>query len=62
MRGVDLPCLLAPDRDALMAAADERFDTVQSGISNHRAALWSQVRTAFRQNIDETDEAKVCML
>lgn len=33
---------------------------MQSGIQNHRSALWNQVRTAFRSNVNETDEAKVC--
>ena len=32
---------------------------MQSGIVNHRAALWTQVRNAFRKNLDETDEEKV---
>ena len=35
---------------------------LQSGIDNHRTALWTQVRTAFRSNINETDENKVRVL
>jgi hypothetical protein len=43
-------------------AADLRVYIVQSGIDNHRTALWTQVRTAFRSNINETDEDKVGVL
>ena len=32
----------------------------QSGISNHRTALWDQVRQSFRKNAGETDPDKVC--
>jgi hypothetical protein len=42
-----------------MLTAEMRVDVVQSGIVNHRAALWTQVRTAFRSNVNETDEDKV---
>lgn len=43
-------------------AADLRGHIVQSGIDNHRTALWTQVRTAFRSHINETDEDKVGVL
>lgn len=33
--------------------------TLQSGIPNHRAALYKEIRQSFRQHINEKDPKKV---
>ena len=55
-----LPSVLVPAAAPVQASGSEpSASCLQSGIANHRAALWEQVRASFRKNAGETDPKPV---